>query len=796
MSELRLAVRTFVRRPALSLAIVIALAVGLAAAVAALSLVQRVIVEPPPLPDPGRLVVIAEADRRTPDKEAQVPPADVLDFQRSGAFEALGAWMKWNLTLTGTPMPQRLPTALVSGSYFPTLAKLPALGRTILPSDAVQGHDDVVVISDRLWRSAFHADPAIVGKRVTLNGEADTVVGVMPAGFRHPDDDVDVWVPFVFGVQFPTDDRAGRNLRVIARLRQGVSLEQAKAQLNAVMARAAVSSPKTHEGWTARISTLQAAETKAIRPTVMMLLCAAAAMLAVAVANVANLFLMLAAARARELATRLALGAPRRALVARATAEGMVVGLLTGTIALMLASSLLTILAHLGGDVLRAESFALTPAVAALGMAVALLVGVSASVGAMLVFSRGDMTTAIRASSHQLASGRLRFRNALVIAQIAFTTAILIPAALLVRSLDRLSAVDPGFKAHRLLTAQVWLPSRYKEPARQRAFFRDALERLRALPGVGAAATIQDLPLRRNAMTFDIAIDDGTSPRAGSAAYRVVSDGYFQVMSIPLLRGRAFTAADDEQAAHVVVINRALAARSFGGVDPLGKRLRIGGEGEWATVVGIAGDVQQMGLAGGEVPAVYQPYAQKQFDFLRWSTLVLRITTEASPQLAAALRREILRIDPDQPLADIRTVDEIVAGELARPRLAASVTGYLGVVALLVAIIGIAGVLSYAVALRGRELGIRAALGAAPAALRTLILRHAATLAIAGIAAGIATTAAVAPLLDRLLFGVTALDPSVYAAVSATLLATALAAALLPARRAARVDPARMLRAE
>jgi putative ABC transport system permease protein len=792
MSALRVALRVYIRRPALSLVIVSALGVGLGAALAAFTLVDRVLLRKPALPDSDRVVVVSEIDPKAPEKPALVSPADFLDWSHGGAFRSAGAWMKWSFTLTGTPMPQRLRGALVSGEYFGVLARPAALGRTLIPADARDGHDDVVVISDRLWREAFNRDPAMAGRRILLNGSPVEVAGVMPAGFRYPDDDIDVWTPIVFGKSFARDDRAGRNLRVIARLRPGVSPAAATSLLDVMMKRTAALSPKTHAGWRASVTTLHDDETRALRPTVTLLFAAAAAMLLVAVANVVNLLMMLAAARSRELATRLALGARRMTLLRQSVLEGALAGAVSGGLALVIAAALLAAMRSTSGELLRAESFELAPHVAILGVVAALAIGIASAVGAMLLASRADLVGAIRAS-HQLSSTGGRFRGVLVVTQIALATAVLVAAGVLLQSFRRLTAVDPGFDRSHLLTAQVWLPSAYKDPVRQLAFFRDVTARLGALPGVSGVATVQDLPLKRNAMTFDVTLDDG---RLAPGAYRVVSDGYFGLMRIPLLRGRGFTPRDDERAARVVIVNRAFAVRAFGSSDPIGRRLRIGGEGSWATVAGVAGDVKQMGLAEEEVPAVYQPLPQKQFDFLRWNAFVIRTTTPASPELVAAIRAEVRRIDPDQPLYEIRTVDAIVEGELTKPRLAASVVSGLGGVALFVALIGIAGVLSYAVALRTREFGIRMALGARPADVVTLVLRHAARLAAAGIGAGLLVALAGSPLLDRLLFQVAPVDGAVYATVAITLLTVAIAAALVPARRAAGVDPALMLRAE
>ncbi|HEU4889765.1 MAG TPA: ABC transporter permease [Thermoanaerobaculia bacterium] len=425
------------------------------------------------------------------------------------------------------------------------------------------------------------------------------------------------------------------------------------------------------------------------------------------------------------------------------------------------------------------------------GIVAALLAGIVATVIPTMLLSRGDMVDAIR-SSHQIAGTGGRLRNTLVIAQVALACALLVSAGVLVKSFLRLMAVDPGFDRRGTLTARLWLPGSYETSAEQQRFFDAVLHRVRALPGVRAAATIQDLPLRGNAMTFDLDVDSGLR---SSAAYRVVSEGYFDTMRIPMLRGRTFGTVDGPTAPHVFIVNAALARRAFAGADPIGHRVRLGDDGAWGTIVGVAGDVKHMGLDADEVPAIYEPASQKTFDWLRWTTLVLR-TDGPADALAIPLRRAVMEVDPNQPVFEIVTLEDVLGTTVVKQRMSAWIVGAFGVTAFCIGLIGVGGVLSYAVALRTRELGVRLALGARPAEMVRLVLADGGRLVIPGVLIGFAIAVSVAPLLDRLLFRIAALDWQVYAGVAAAVLVAGALAAMVPARRAARLDPAQVLGAE
>ena len=783
MHELRCAVRLFLRRPLLTVIVVTTLAAGLAAAVAAFAVVDQVLLRKPALGDPDRLVMVWEVSRKEPDEQQLVAPADFHDLRASGAFSSAAAWMAWNFNLTGQGTPERLRGALVSEEFFATL------GREVIAGRALPGKDSVV-ISYAVWQRVFGGAPDIAGRTITLDGDPVTVVGVMPKDFVFPDRETDVWTALVWGTHFQQDDRAGRNLRVIARLAPGVPPERAERIARTILARIAAASPATHEGLSARVTSLQDEQTREVSSMLLAILAAAAGMLLIAAANVANLMLMLAASRAREFATRVALGGGRIRLLRQSTAEGLVIGGLSAMAGVGLAAVVLRAFSAL---VVPGREIVLDARVMVAGILAALAAGIVSTVIPGLLFTRPGIAGALR-SSHQIAGTGGRLRNTLVIAQVALACALLVSAGVLAKSFLRLMSVDPGFDRRSVLTARVWLPGSYETSARQQRFFEDVLARVRTIPGVRAAATIQDLPLRGNAMTFELDVDADIDS-AAKAAYRVVSDGYFDAMRIPVLRGRGFTSGDRASAPHVFVINNALARRAFAGRDPIGQRVRVGDDGAWGTIVGIAGDVKQMGLDENEVPAIYEPAAQKTFDWLRWTTFVLR-TDGPSDASAMPLRKAVMAVDPNQPVFEIVTLDDVLSTTVVKQRMSAWIVGAFGAAAFLIGLIGVGGVLSYAVALRTRELGVRLALGARPAEMVRLVLLDGGRLIVPGILAGLAIAVSLSHLLDRLLFRIAALDGSVYAAVAAAVLAAGTLAAVVPARRAARVDPAQALSAE
>ncbi len=792
MLTFRRAFRFYSRRKFPAALALVTLSLGLAATLAAFSVVDQVLLRTPPIPSSERVVVPWEIDPGEPEGRQQVSPADFLDWKQSGAFEHLAAWMPWNFNLVGSGSPERLRGALASEEFFEVLGVGARMGRTFNPRDAVRGGNGVVVLSHRLWERKFGKDRSIIGRTLDLGDFPVTVIGVMPASFDTLWPEIDLWTPLVFGTHFDLSDRKGRNLRVIGRLADGVSLEEAGTILRTVSSRIAVESPETHRGWSAALATLHRQRTEEVRPTLLVLLIATALMLAIGLANVSNLLLMLYAGRQREFAVKRAIGAGLRILLTEAIAEGVTLGMAVGLGSVGLGVGILNLFRGYGEPVLGRDLGGMALTTAAGGITAALILSVSVTILAMWQSS----TSPIRVHSNRVSGSGGRLRGAFLAVQIGMSVALMVSAGVLVRSVSRLTEVDPGFETGGVLTARIWLPGSYETSTEQAALFERVAEQIRQTPGVAQVAMIQDLPLRGNAMTFDIFVEH---PRRGlvesQAAYRVVSGGYFELMGIPLIAGRSFHSADGPDAPRVVVVNQRLARREFGSGGALGRRLRIDEQGSLAEIVGVVGDVKQMGLKGDEVAAVYQPLSQKQFDFLRWNTLVMRI--DGRPEaLIPAIRRAVTEVDPQQPIFQIETVRDVMDAELAGPRLAASLVTGMGAVGFVLMIIGIIGLLSTLVALRTRELGIRMAMGAAPGAILRLVLGEAMRITLAGIVLGLAVAAAGSALLDRLLFDISALDSATLGMVVAGTMLAALAAAAIPARRATRVDPVMTLKAE
>lgn len=792
MNAWSLAYRTLRRRPSVVATILVTGGIAMTALVVAAAVADPVLFRTLPYPDADRLVLVREVDARAPEDQKGVSPADFHDLLDLGAFEAAAAWMNWNFNLTGAGVPQRLVGSLVSEHFFATLGVAPLHGRALGPADHREGGPAVVVISHRLWRGTFGSDPHLIGATIRLGGDPVEVVGVMPRDFRFPDDEVDLWWPLVFGIHFQPDDRGGRNLRVVARLGDGVSVEAARSATAVLAGRLAAVEPQTHERWSFSVSSLREAMTAEIRPLLLLFASTAIALLVIAVANTANLLLMLVVSRRREIATQAAIGAARPRIILQTVAQALILGVAVAAVSLGAAFAIVPLIARLGIDVPFAIELTLGPRVAAFAIATAIVATLLAALAPAWLVARMSLRGTPAGLAPERREGS-RFRSLLVVIQIAIACALLLSTTLLAKSLVRLVSVDPGFDPRNVATARVWLPSSYETSAEQAAFFDTVLERLASTPGVESAAAIQDLPLRGNAMTFAVAAEVRREPAA--AAWRVVSDGYFETMRIPIARGRGFTSSDRPDAPPVAIVNRTLALRLFGTSDPLGRRVRIGEDGRWATVVGVAGDVRHRGLAAEEIPAAYEPVAQKERDFLRWTTLTVRTTTAPSPATGETIRRVVASVDPNQPVYEIASLEELVRRETAPARIAASLVGALAVAALLVALTGIGGVLSYAVALRRRELGIRSAIGASPRSLIGIVVREALLLGAVGTAAGVLVAAAFAPLLAGVLFDTPLLERELLV-VAAAVIGLAIAASIPPARRAAATDPATALRAE
>ena len=741
---------------------------------------------------------------------------ELIDYRdRSGLFEAIAGVWAINANLTEIDQPERVEALLASPSYFEVLGVHPQLGRLFGPEDNAPGISEVLVISDALWHRRFGASPDAIGRKLRIDNDWYTVVGVLPPGFRHPGravlTDVDVWAPANFrAAPFPDKPTRGAYFLTgaIARLKPGVSVDAARQRLAGFAQGMRAANPNDYPAraaWAPRIIALQDDLVGSVKPALLLLFGAVGFVLLIACANMANLLLARASTRQRELAVRRALGSSRARLVRLMLTESVMLALLGGiagaALTVWLLEALLAFapagLPRLPEAVIDGQVLAFT---AVMTIATALIFGTVPA----LQFSRTDVNESLKEGGRGNASGgRGLLRSALVVIEFALALVLLVGAGLLVRSFWRLQHVDVGFDAQHVLTARLWLPQPndpktgpYFTHPRRLAAYEEILRRARTLPGVSASAAVGTLPFDGRAGNAPFTAEGSESDdrsRIPTTQITNASAGYFELMGIRLLRGRTFTDQDDDKAPPVVVITEALARRAWPGQDPIGRRLHLGGpqaKSPWMTVVGLVNDVRTERLEDAARPTFYR--SLKQASGLQ---LAIVLKTDADPKtLASLLAREVRAVDPDQPTYGIRTMEEIVRYATASRRFSTQLLGAFAVLALVLAAVGIYGVMAFVVGQRTREIGIRIALGARPGAVVHLVLRQALVLAACGVVAGIAAATIVTRLLSGLLFEVRATDPLTYAAIAGLLATTAAAAAWRPARRAASVDPMAALR--
>jgi predicted permease len=807
MHELRHAARGLARTPGFTAAAVFTLALGLGANAAIFTVVDAALLRPLPFVDPDRLVLVWETmgDWKT----RWVAPANFVDWRRDArSFEGLAGYSQSDVNLMGAGEPERLKSAVVSDTLFELLGARPALGRSFRRGEDEAG-PRLAVLGDGLWRRRFGADPAVVGRIVRLDGEPHEIVGVMPAAFRFPPG-ADLWTPGREGIPFIHSVLSGQDMRtlrdshlftVVGRLAPGRSAGDAQAEMDALAARLAREYPDTNEGLGASVASLRDHLVGDVRPALGVLAGAVGFVLLIACANVAGLLLARATQRAMDTAVRLALGAGRARLVRHGLLEALLLSLAGGVLGLGLA--------HWGVDAIVASS---PPGLAGLEQAGPdARVLVFAGLVSLLTAGLFGLVPAAQAANPSLGTllgsgvrtsggpARARARRVLVVAEIAMAHVLLVGAGLMLATLVRLRSVDAGFDDTNLLTFQLSLSdARYREPHRRRAFYDGVLAGARRLPGVSAAGAVMRLPLAEGAVNRGLRIEGRPAPQAGedhSVDYQTVSATYFAAARIPLRKGRALRDADAEGAPRVVVLNEAAARRFFPNEDPLGRRVGLGDGDDparWRTVVGVVGDVRHRALDQAAAPAAFAPYRQ---DRESWNMMSFVLRTSVDPRtLAPAVGPLVRGVDPEQPVSNVRTMDEVRDAAVLRPRFLATVLAAFAGSAVLLAAIGIYGLMAYTTAQRTQELGVRMALGASRRAVLGLVLAEGARLAVAGVALGLAAALALSRVLAGLLFAVRATDPLTLAAVSLVVAAVAALAAWLPARRAAGVDPARALR--
>ena len=803
--DLSYGLRVLLKQPGFTAVAVLALALGVGANSAIFTIINAVLLRPLPFDDPGRLVVVWQTNPQRDSFQGLVSPPDLGDWQRQcRSLEQLAAFMPRGVSLTGVADPEHLPGSHVSANLFPLLGVEPLLGRNFRPAEDGPQGDRVVIVSYGFWQRRFGGAPDLIGKTLTLNGAAHTVVGVMPPAFQFPVQGQfpippsELWLPL--GLDPGLVSRESRDLFTVGRLKPTTTLAQAQAELAAIARQLEQQYPQSNAGLGVSVVGLHEQIVKGLRPALLVLLGAVAFLLLIACANVSNLLLARAAARRKEIALRAALGAGQRRLLRQLLTESLLLALLGGACGLALAVWTVDVLAGaLPATMARAGEVSVDRQVFGFTLIVSLLTGLIFGLAPAWQAARLDLNEALKEGGGQGpgGAGPMRLLRLLVVGEVALALVLLVGAGLLIRSFHRLQQVSPGFNPERVVAVPfVLLPARYRDGNARAAFVEQVLQRVKALPGVQSAGVVTTLPFSGDFSTRTFTVE-GRPPAAGEsdvANQRAATPDYFRAMGIPLVKGRAFTAHDTFDAPAVVIINETMARQYFPGADPLGKRIvsPAGPGGDVMTVVGVVGDVKNARLDEEPKPEFYYSYFQNRSPFM---VLVVRTATE--PQaLIAALRREVWAVDKDLPLANIATLEQLLGKTVAQRRLTMLLLGAFAAVALALAALGVYGLMSYAVAQRQHEMGIRLALGARAADVIGLIVGEGMALALLGLALGLAAALGLTRLMASLLFGVTPSDPATFAAVALLLTLVALLACWLPAWRVAKVDPLVALRYE
>ncbi len=794
-TDIRYGVRSLLKRPGFTVIALIALALGIGANTAIFSLVNAVLLRPLPFPEPDSLVWVF-GNVRGGGNRASVTPLDYLDYrERNKTFAEFAAMFSGPVPVnfTGAGEPERLTAAGVTGNYFQALGVQPSLGRTFQLENEKSGQDQVVVLSHALWLRRFGGDPSIVNKTITLDGKSCAVIGVMPRDFSFPQT-AELWVPMNFEASPGMKQRKAHFLRPIGRLKPGVTLEQAQADTDIVAKQLEAQYPETNTNWNLRLVPLREQLVGNTRPTLLILFGAVGFVLLIACANVANLLLVRAASRQKEIALRTALGASRFRIVRQMITESVLLALIGGALG--------TLLAAWGVDVLVKLSKGSLPSTALVRIDLTVLgFTVLLSIVTGILFGLAPALRTVKLSlSETLKEGgrgggeglhRSRTRSLLVVVETAVAVVLLIGAGLLIKSLIRLQNIDPGFDANNVLTMRVDLPrQKYPTPDKAVSFFQQLEERVGGLAGVETVGLITELPLSGQLNDMPFWVEGRSQDQVFDYDFRRVNTNYFRSLRIPLLRGRNFTKQEVSDSAKLVIISEQLASQVFPNEEPLGKRLVMWMNKEAYEIVGIVGDLRNAGLEFQPAPIMYLPTHANG-----GTNLVIR-TTGKPLSLAAAVRKEVQAIDPDQPVAAIKTMEDWVDSAVAAPRYRTLLLGLFAAVALLLATTGIFGVMSYSVTQRTHEIGVRMALGAQRRDVLSLVLRQGMTFVLIGVVLGLAGAFALTRVMASLLFEVTAKDPMTFAIVSALLTLVALVACCIPAWRGTKVDPLVALRYE
>jgi predicted permease len=795
LQDVRSALRLLARRPAYTTLVLVTLALGIGAATAVFSAIDGVLLRPLPYPDPSRLVAVWENDRLNMKPRYAVAPANWDDWRtQTRSFDYLAAFTGGGGSLGAGGDPFHATVPIVSTTFFEAMGVRPLLGRTFTRIEATPPNDRVLVLSFEAWRNHFGSDPTVIERSVSYNDTPFRVIGVMPREFRFPTRDVDGWRPLAETPQL-LQTRAQHFMDVVGRLKSGTSQADARADLEAIAVRAQKAFPSTNDQRGTTMVPLNEALAGELRTPMLLLGAAVAILLVIGAVNVANLMLVEATARRREMALRAALGADRVRLLRQLFIEGLMLAAGGGALGIALAWIAVRGIGRIAVEyVPQLDRIAVDARVLGFAILASAITGLVFALAPASVASRPDLQHELREGARGTVGGARRLRAAFVVIEFAAAVVLVIGAGLLLRSFWNVLRVAPGFASDHVLVANVELPPRYQDDAPTIAFYNDVLGRLNARGDVRAAGVVNNLPVSGNAWTAWLTIENrpGLAGEPPEVGYRTASPGYFAALRIPVLEGRGFADADTAESLLVAVVNRALAERFFPSGDAVGSRVRLGPnpKAPWRTIVGVIGNIRHDGLESAVAPEAFLPSAQDVN-----GDMALAVRGDGDPAaLASAVRDAVRAVDPSVTVWEMRTLDDMLQEHVAPRRLAMLLVQGFALVALALALIGIYGVLSYTVSQRVPEIGVRMALGASPAEILRMTIGDGLRLAVPGIALGVIAAFAATRLASAVLFNVSPADPASYAVLTAAVLAVAFAACYLPARRAARIDPLSAIR--
>ena len=793
MQDLRYAVRMLYKNRSFTIVALIVLMLGIGANSAIFSFVNAILLRSLPYSHPERLVRIYST---SPGKEVRTFTSsypDFLDWKNNNqVFEEMGAWARASATLTGTDNPERFDTALVTPGFFSVLGVTAARGR-VFTAEENQAGSNVVVLSNGVWRGRFGSDPNITGKPLTLEGTTYTIIGVMPADFNFlfP---VDVWMPLSLTGDTNLQDRGRHFISVLARLKPGVSLRQAQLDLQNIAARIAKEYAKTNEGWGNNPVLLYDELTGGIRGPLWVLFAAALLVLMIACLNVANLQLIRAASRSKEIAMRMAIGATRGRLIRQLLTESVVLSLIGGVLGLLLGIGGISLLKSMMPPtrIPRLNEVGLDGSVVLFTVGISLLTGIIFGLSPAFRALRPDFNETLKEGGRSNTGGTSnRLRSLLVVSEIALALMLTVFAGLVIQTFKNLVNIDPGFKTENVVTMQMSLtPSKYQGPPQIKEFYQRVLENIKAQPGVVAAGATNNLPLTGGGGYTKIYVEgqENAKPKEMMTGVQIATPEYFKAMGVPFLAGRDFTPQEDL----VLIVNDSTAKKLWPGENPLGKRVKFQPNGDWIPVVGVVADMKALGLTAEPRIEMFLTLGQDTF---RSGFLIVR-SNVGTETMVPSLRAAVLAIDPNMAIYNIKTMEKVVSDSIAQPRFNMVLLAIFAGLALILASVGIYGVMSYSVTQRTQELGVRMALGAQRRDIFSLVLKQGIILALIGVAIGLAGAIGLSKALASVLYGVSATDPVTFISVAVIMLAVALVACFFPARKATKVDPLTAMRYE